>query len=171
MRFAIVPGPLGEVLLGFDDSALIGLWFRGQKHEPAIGPGWIRDAAHPIVARVTLRIARYAHGVDEAFDVPLRLRGTPFQLAVWEALRAIPRGTTIAYAELARRVGAPTATRAVGAAVGRNPVSIFVPCHRVVGSDGALTGYAGGLPRKARLLRLEGALDPPHAARRAARAA
>lgn len=168
MRFAIVPGPLGEVLLGFDDEALLGLWFRGQKDEPAIGPRWVRDAAHPIARRTAARVARYFDGVDEAFDVPLRLHGTPFQLAVWEGLRSIPRGATIAYAELARRVGAPRAVRAVGAAVGRNPVSIFVPCHRVVGSDGSLTGYAGGLPRKACLLRLEGALGEDGRARRGA---
>jgi methylated-DNA-[protein]-cysteine S-methyltransferase len=159
MRYATVAGPLGEVLLGFDEQALLGLWFRGQKHEPAIGPDWVRHDAHPIAARAATRLARYLDGVDEPFDVPIRLRGTPFQAAVWEALQAIPRGATIPYAELARRVGAPRAVRAVGAAVGRNPVSIFVPCHRVVGSDGALTGYAGGLPRKLHLLRLERALD------------
>jgi methylated-DNA-[protein]-cysteine S-methyltransferase len=166
MRYATVPGPLGEVLLGFDDEALLGLWFRGQKYEPAIGPGWVRHDVHPIATRAAALVARYLDGVDEPFDVPVRLRGTPFQVAVWEALRAIPRGATIPYAELARRVGAPAAVRAVGAAVGRNPVSIFVPCHRVVGSDGSLTGYAAGLPRKTRLLRLEGALGDDGRARR-----
>ncbi len=176
MRYTTVPSPLGEVLLGFDDEALLGLWFRGQKGEPAIGPDRVRHDAHPIAMRAAVRMARYFDGVDEPFDVPIRLRGTPFQAAVWAALRAIPRGGTIPYAELARRVGAPRAVRAVGAAVGRNPVSIFVPCHRVVGSDGSLTGYAGGLARKTHLLRLERALDDAgrvrhHAARRAARAA
>ncbi len=166
MMYTTVPSPLGEVLLGFDGEALLGLWFRGQKDEPAIGPGWVRHDAHPIAARAATRVARYFHGLDEPFDVPLRLRGTPFQVAVWEALRAIPRGETIPYAELARRIGAPRAVRAVGAAVGRNPVSIFVPCHRVVGSDGSLTGYAGGLPRKTHLLRLEGALGDDGRARR-----
>lgn len=168
MRYATVPGPLGEVLLGFDDRALLGLWFRGQKDEPAVGPGWIRQDAHPIATRTAARLARYLDGVDEPFDVPIHLRGTPFQVAVWEALRAIPRGETIPYAELARRVGAPRAVRAVGAAAGRNPVSIFVPCHRVVGSDGSLTGYAGGLPRKMHLLRLERALDADGRVRRRA---
>ena len=158
MKYATTPSPLGEVLLGFDDEALLGLWFRGQKHEPQVGPHWVRHDGHPIGRAAAARVARYFDGVEAPVDLPLRLRGTPFQRAVWDALRAIPRGTTIAYAELARRVGAPAAVRAVGAAVGRNPVSILVPCHRVVGSDGSLTGYAGGVPRKASLLRLEGAL-------------
>ncbi|MFO0459218.1 MAG: methylated-DNA--[protein]-cysteine S-methyltransferase [Burkholderiales bacterium] len=158
MRYTTTPSPLGEVLLGFDDAALLGLWFRGQKDEPTVGEGWVRDGAHPVGVDAAARVARYFDGVEEPFDLPIRLRGTPFQVAVWEALRAIPRGETIAYAELARHVGTPAAVRAVGAAVGRNPVSIFVPCHRVVGSAGALTGYAGGLPRKTYLLRLEGAL-------------
>ena len=166
MMYATVAGPLGEVLLGFDDQALLGLWFRGQKGEPAIGPGWVRQDAHPIATRAASRLARYFDGIDEPCDVPIRLRGTPFQVAVWEALRAIPRGETIPYAELARRVGAPRAVRAVGAAVGRNPVSVFVPCHRVVGRDGSLTGYAGGLPRKTFLLRLERALGEDGRGRR-----
>ena len=165
MLYATVRSPLGQVLLGFDDEALAGLWFRGQRHEPAIGAHWIRRDAHPVARLAASRIARYLDGADEPLDLPLRLRGTPFQLAVWRALRTIGRGETIAYAELARRVGAPTAVRAVGAAVGRNPVSIVVPCHRVVGGDGSLTGYAGGLPRKAHLLRLEGALGDDGRAR------
>jgi methylated-DNA-[protein]-cysteine S-methyltransferase len=171
MRYTTMPSPLGEVLLGFDDAALLGLWFRGQTYEPAVGEGWVRHDAHPVGVDAASRVARYFDGGVEPFDLPLRLRGTPFQLAVWEALRAIPRGETIAYAELARRVGKPAAVRAVGAAVGRNPVSIFVPCHRVVGSDGSLTGYAGGLPRKTHLLRLERALgDDGRVRRRAHRA-
>jgi methylated-DNA-[protein]-cysteine S-methyltransferase len=168
MRYTTTPSPLGEVLLGFDDAALLGLWFRGQKDEPTVGEGWVRHDAHPVGVDAVARVARYFDGVVEPFDLPIRLRGTPFQLAVWEALRAIPRGETIAYAELARRVGAPAAVRAVGAAVGRNPVSIFVPCHRVVGSDGSLTGYAGGLPRKTHLLRLERALGDDGRVRRVA---
>jgi methylated-DNA-[protein]-cysteine S-methyltransferase len=171
MRYTTTPSPLGEVLLGFDDGALLGLWFLGQTHAPTVGEGWVRHDAHPVAVDAASRVARYFDGVDEPFDLPIRLRGTPFQVAVWEALRAIPRGETIAYAELARRVGAPAAVRAVGAAVGRNPVSIFVPCHRVVGSDGSLTGYAGGLPRKTYLLRLERALGDDGRVRRRAQGA
>lgn len=155
MTYTLLPSPLGEILLTFDDTSLLGLYFVGQKDQPAIGADWVREGAHPLAARTAAHLARYFAGDAVAFDVPMRLRGTPFQVAVWEALCAIAHGDTVSYAELARRVGAPAAVRAVGAAVGRNPVSIFVPCHRVVGSDGSLTGYAGGLPRKTALLRLE----------------
>ena len=105
------------------------------------------------------QLAAYFAGTRADFDLPLDLQaGTPFQQSVWDALRAIPRGRTTSYAELARRLGRPQAARAIGAAVGRNPVSIVVPCHRVLGTDGTLTGYAGGLERKTALLQLEGAL-------------
>ena len=158
MKHALRPSPLGEILLTFDDDALLGLYFVGQKDQPVIGPLWRVDEANPIAAMVSDHIERYFLGVEETVEVPIAFAGTRFQVAVWRALLEIPRGETISYAELARRVGAPAAVRAVGAAVGRNPVSIFVPCHRVVGSNGALTGYAGGLQRKTHLLRLERAL-------------
>lgn len=158
MRHALLPSPLGEILLTFDDDALRGLYFVGQKAQPPIDAQGARDDAHPLARRCAAHVERYFTGDAGDFEVPLRLSGTPFQTRVWEALRAIPRGQTESYAGLAGRVGSPAAVRAVGAAVGRNPVSIFVPCHRVVGSDGSLTGYAGGLPRKIHLLRLEGAL-------------
>ena len=155
MNFTLLPSPLGEILLTFDDASLLGLYFVGQKDQPAVAADWVRDDVHPLAVRTAGDLARYFAGEPVVFDVPIRFRGTPFQVAVWEALRAIDRGDTVSYAELARRVGVPAAVRAVGAAVGRNPISIFVPCHRVVGSDGSLTGYAGGLPRKTALLRLE----------------
>jgi len=158
MRHALLPSPLGEILLIFDDDALCGLYFVGQKGQPAVGAQVARDDAHPIARRCVAHIARYFAGETVDFDVPLRLSGTPFQARVWAALQGVARGRVERYAEIARRIGAPTAVRAVGAAVGRNPVSIFVPCHRVVGSDGSMTGYAGGLPRKLHLLRLEGVL-------------
>jgi methylated-DNA-[protein]-cysteine S-methyltransferase len=167
MKHALRPSPLGEILLTFDDDALLGLYFVGQKDQPTIAPHWRVDDAHPIAAMTSDRIERYFLGVEEPFEVPIAFAGTRFQVAVWRALLDIPRGETISYAELARRVGSPAAVRAVGAAVGRNPVSIFVPCHRVVGSNGALTGYAGGLPRKTHLLRLERALGDDGRARRA----
>ncbi|MEI7447511.1 MAG: methylated-DNA--[protein]-cysteine S-methyltransferase [Burkholderiales bacterium] len=159
MHYTLLPSPLGEILLGFDDASLLGLWFVGQKDQPAIGPDWVRDDAHPIARRTADHLERYFRGEPADFDVPIRFRGTPFQVGVWRALQAISHGEVVSYAELARRVGSPAAVRAVGAAVGRNPVSIFVPCHRVVGSDGSLTGYAGGLPRKTHLLTLERVLD------------
>lgn len=158
-RHALLPGPLGEMLLGFDDEALHGLWFVGQKDQRAIEACGARDDAHPIASRVARAVARYFDGEAVELDVPLRLHGTAFQRSVWQALLAIPYGRTTSYAAVAASVGVPSAVRAVGAAVGRNPVSIFVPCHRVVGSDGSLTGYAGGLPRKIRLLEIERVLD------------
>lgn len=166
MRHALRPSPLGDILLTFDDDALLGLYFVGQKGQPAIAPHWRADDAHAIAQLTAVRIERYFLGLEEPVEVPIVFAGTRFQVAVWRALLDIPRGTTISYAELARRVGAPSAVRAVGAAVGRNPVSIFVPCHRVVGSNGALTGYAGGLPRKTHLLALERALGEDGRARR-----
>ncbi|MGH8797701.1 MAG: methylated-DNA--[protein]-cysteine S-methyltransferase, partial [Caldimonas sp.] len=110
-----------------------------------------------LLTRVGEQLHAYFDGTSKTFDVPLDLQGTPFQRAVWQALLAIEPGTTRSYADIAREIGKPVAMRAVGAAVGKNPVSILVPCHRVIGSNGSLTGYAGGLDRKTALLRLEAA--------------
>ena len=113
-----------------------------------------------MLGRARDEIGEYFDGRRKRFDLPLELVGTPFQCQVWQALLEIPFGQTATYGAIARRCGRPRAVRAVGAAVGRNPVSIIVPCHRVLGSDGSLTGYAGGLPRKRALLSLEGLLAP-----------
>lgn len=150
--------PLGTMLLAATDDGLAGVWFEGQKHGPD-SRGWREDASHPVLRAAIGQLQAYFAGERSGFDLPLDLRaGTPFQQSVWDALRAIPPGGTTSYGELARRLGRPQAARAIGAAVGRNPVSIVVPCHRVLGTGGALTGYAGGLERKTALLRLEGAL-------------
>lgn len=158
------PTALGDVRLAACARGLVGLWFDGQRHLPAQldGPGaWPADDAHPVLRAAALQLRQYLAGTRTAFDLPLDLSGgTPFQQAVWRALLAIPRGATTSYGALARQLGKPAAVRAVGAAVGRNPLSVIVPCHRVLGSGGALTGYAGGLPRKAALLRLEAAQPP-----------
>jgi len=160
------PTPLGDVRLAASARGLAGLWFDGQRHLPAQldGPGaWPTDDNHPVLRAAALQLGQYLAGTRQAFDLPLDLSGgTPFQQAVWRALLALPRGGTTSYGALAHQIGRPAAVRAVGAAVGRNPISIAVPCHRVLGSGGALTGYAGGLPRKVELLRLEGA-QPTHA--------
>jgi methylated-DNA-[protein]-cysteine S-methyltransferase len=112
-----------------------------------------------VLAQAVGQLRAYFAGERTTFDLPLDLQaGTPFQQSVWQALLAIPRGGTTSYAELGRRLGRPQAARAVGAAVGRNPLSVVVPCHRVLGTGGSLTGYAGGLERKTALLALEGAL-------------
>ena len=151
--------PLGTMLLAATDRGLAGVWFVGQRHGPDAS-GWREDPDHPVLREAIAQLAAYYAGERTGFDLPLDLQasGTPFQQSVWAALQAIPRGGTCSYAELARRLGRPQAARAIGAAVGRNPVSIVVPCHRVLGTGGALTGYAGGLERKTALLQLEGAL-------------
>ena len=146
---------LGEVVLTSNGACLTGLYFEGQKHAPQVGPQWRLDDSAPPFARAREQLEAYAEGRLRGFDLPLEMAGTRFQQRVWAALRGIAHGETISYAELARRIGAPKAARAVGAAVGRNPVSVVVPCHRVVGADGSLTGYAGGLERKRMLLALE----------------
>ena len=154
--------PLGGILLAGDGERLTGLWFEGQKHyaeglSPRREEAWL-----PVFDEAKRWLDLYFSGRAPGFMPPLRLRGTDFRRAVWETLLMIPYGKTMTYGEVAERVAARmglarTSARAVGGAVGRNPVSLVIPCHRVVGADGSLTGYAGGIGRKLRLLRLEGA--------------
>lgn len=149
--------PLGRVLVVSAGGALVGLYFDGHERTPSV-----RDPAtgsSELLTSVGNQLDEYFHRARTRFDLPLRLEGTPFQVAVWSAVLDIPYGQTSAYARVAARVGRPRAARAVGAANGQNPISIVVPCHRLVGSDGALTGYGWGLDRKRRLLELEG-VDP-----------
>ena len=152
--------PLGVIILAATEKGLAGLWFDGQKHLPPelTGPTiWPSDPDHPVLKEVISQLTGYFSGQRSNFDVPLDLSyGTAFQQSVWQALLKIPQGGTASYSEVSQRIGKPAAVRAVGAAVGRNPVSIIVPCHRVMGAGGALTGYAGGLARKSALLKLEG---------------
>lgn len=149
-----IASPLGTMLLARTKHGLAGAWFELQKHHPdAIDAPERGD--DPLLAETARQLREYFAGARSAFAVALDLQGTDFQRAVWSALLDIPPGRTTTYGEIARELGVPAASRAVGAAVGRNPVSIIVPCHRVVGSSGALTGYAGGLDRKRSLLRIE----------------
>jgi methylated-DNA-[protein]-cysteine S-methyltransferase len=151
--------PLGTILLAASAHGLTGLWFQGQRHGPASFAQWRPDPTHPLLTQARRQLDAYFARSQTVFELPLDLSaGTAFQARVWQALQAIPAGLTQSYSALAERIGAPSAVRAVGAAVGRNPVSIVVPCHRVISVSGALTGYAGGLARKMALLRLEGAL-------------
>ena len=150
--------PLGPMLLARTEKGLAGVWFEGQKHHPApIAAAHRPDDA--LLRRAGDQLLAYFAGEAHVFDVPLDLQGTAFQRAVWQALLAIPGGETRSYGEIAKALGSASAVRAVGGAVGRNPVSVIVPCHRVVGSDGSLTGYAGGVERKRALLALERALE------------
>ncbi len=148
--------PMGGMRLAATAHGLAGAWFEGQRHWPDTD-GWRDAPGDPVLQAAQAQLQAYLAGARSDFDLPLDLRhGTAFQQTVWRALLAIPRGDTHSYGQLSQAIGRPLAARAVGAAVGRNPLSVIVPCHRVVGSDGSLTGYAGGLPRKQALLALEG---------------
>ncbi len=149
--------PLGPLTLAASAHGLAGVWFDQQRHHP--GPLHIpQQHGNPYLVQAADELQRFFAGTLREFKVPLDPQGTAFQQQVWAALQHITFGQLGSYGELARQLGRPAAARAVGAAVGRNPLSIIVPCHRVVGKSGALTGYAGGLDRKVALLRLEGAL-------------
>jgi methylated-DNA-[protein]-cysteine S-methyltransferase len=155
MAQARFESPLGPLTAAVTARGVAGLWFDGQRHHPGVLDAPV-DPDHPLLAR--LRVALDAYWAGEPLpELPLDLHGTPFQLAVWRALQHVDRGRTSTYSQIAQGCGEPSAVRATGAAIGRNPVSIVVPCHRVIGRDGSLTGYAGGLARKQALLRLEGA--------------
>ena len=148
--------PLGPMLAAATDQGLCGLWFDGQRHQPDMAT-WRSAPQHPLLQQTAACMDAYFAGDAASFSLPLDLAGgTPFQQAVWLALLQIPRGATTSYGALSQSLGRPSAVRAVAGAVGRNPVSVLVPCHRVLGMDGALTGYAGGLERKTALLQLEG---------------
>ena len=158
-----VPSPLGTIAIAATAKGLAGLWFaENQRYLPPELTGskaWPEDTNHPILQQASEQLGEYFAGRRSQFELPLDLScGTAFQQSVWQALLAIPQGEVTSYGDISRRIGHPAAVRAVGGAIGRNPVSIIVPCHRVTGNGGALTGYAGGLDRKTALLRLEGAL-------------
>ena len=153
-----IASPLGRLFLAAAADKLVGIWFESQAHLPDL-QSYNHAPTHPVLQNAAIQLAQYFAGSRLSFDLPLDLStGTPFQQSVWQALLSIPRGRTCSYQDISLRIGNPTAMRAVGGAVGRNPLGIIVPCHRVVGVHGALTGYAGGLARKTALLQLEGAL-------------
>ncbi|HUQ29422.1 MAG TPA: methylated-DNA--[protein]-cysteine S-methyltransferase [Usitatibacter sp.] len=153
IRYARFTTPIGTLLATACNGALTGLYFDGERHAPAPGADWIEDEA--LFGECRRQLTEYFEGVRRAFDVTVAPEGSDFQRRIWSEIARIPYGRTITYAELAKRAGVPGCARAAGAATGRNPLSIVVPCHRVVGSDGSLTGYAGGIPRKRRLLEIE----------------
>ena len=147
--------PVGKLKLVASDQGLVAiLWENDRPHRVRLSE-LVENPQHPILVETERQLAEYFAGKRQDFDISLDMRGTPFQKNVWEALLAIPFGETRSYGQLARQLGNPNATRAVGAANGRNPISIIVPCHRVIGSSGSLTGFAGGLDTKSRLLDLE----------------
>ena len=147
--------PYGQMLLVAADEGLSGVYFDGQKYLPAVASQWLRDAQHASLLQAKRELSEYFGGERKRFEVALAPEGTPFQRSVWKAISTVSFGQTISYAELARRAGQPGSARAAGAATGRNPIGVIVPCHRIVGADGSLTGYAGGLDVKRALLALE----------------
>ncbi len=153
--YDLYESPQGRMLLVANGEGLSGAYFDGQKYLPQVDPDWRRDARHAPLRQAKQELSEYFGGERKRFETALAPEGTPFQQAVWKAISAVGFGKTITYSELALHAGFPGSARAAGAATGRNPISIIVPCHRIVGSNGSLTGYAGGLDRKRALLALE----------------
>jgi methylated-DNA-[protein]-cysteine S-methyltransferase len=157
--YKFMESPVGKLKLVASNKGLVAvLWENDNPHRVRL-TDLTEDANHPMLQQAERQLQEYFAGKRKSFAIPLDMKGTPFQRSVWEALLAIPFGETRTYGELAKQLGTPTASRAVGAANGRNPVSIVVPCHRVIGASGKLTGFAGGLETKAQLLSLESRED------------
>jgi methylated-DNA-[protein]-cysteine S-methyltransferase len=148
-----LPTPIGRLRLVADAQGLCEVWFEHGRHQREPSPAWVHSP--PALAFARVQLEQYFAGTRRVFDLPLHPSGTPFQRAVWAELARIPYGATISYGELAQRIDQPRAVRAVGAANGRNPLPIVLPCHRVIGANGSLTGFGGGLPTKRFLLALE----------------
>jgi methylated-DNA-[protein]-cysteine S-methyltransferase len=155
VRWCRIETPLGTVRIVARGDAIAGVWFDGQKYDAVPDGSWRESPNAPLLRDAARQLKEYFAGRRARFDLALAPQGTAFQQSVWRAIAKVPAGRTASYGDLARRIGRPSAVRAVGAAVGRNPLSVVVPCHRIVGSDGSLTGYAGGLERKRLLLALE----------------
>ncbi len=153
--YSIVKSPIRDLMLVADDSALVGLYFVGSAYIPAESRKWIRKPKHPVLHKAAKQLKEYFAGQRKNFSLPLRLDGTDFQKNVWREIARIPFGETIHYGELAKRAGKPRAVRAAGSNTGRNPIAVIIPCHRVIGKDGGLGGFGGGLERKRRLLAIE----------------
>lgn len=157
MIYDIFASRFGEMMVCGTAEAIQGLYFIGQKYDKPVVPTWNRAPGDPLLRELRAQFRAYEKQATSAFDLPLDPQGTPFQQRVWRALLDIPAGKTSTYGAVAEIAASKAAVRAVGSAIGRNPVSVIIPCHRVLGSTGTLTGYAGGLPRKAALLQHEGA--------------
>jgi len=153
--YKFIDSPVGQLKLVASDKGLVAILWHNDKPTRVPLADLVEAPTHSVLAKTEQQLQEYFAGKRKAFNLPLDMRGTQFQKNVWEALLAIPFGQTRSYGELAKQLGTPLASRAVGAANGRNPISIVVPCHRVIGASGKLTGFAGGLETKARLLSLE----------------
>ena len=155
LAYKMIDSPVGKLKLAASDQGLVAVLWQNDKPTRVRLNELTEDARHPLLLETERQLGEYFAGKRKTFSVPLDMRGTSFQKNVWHALLAIPFGETRSYGQLAKQLGNPQAMRAVGAANGRNPISIIVPCHRVIGSSGKLTGFAGGLETKAHLLSLE----------------
>jgi methylated-DNA-[protein]-cysteine S-methyltransferase len=153
--YSILKTSLGELMLVANETALIGLYFRDQRHVPLERKTWRLDETHPILIQAARELREYLEGKRSKFSFVFNPGGTDFQKRVWREISRIPFGKTISYSDLAKKAGKPHAIRAAGTATGRNPICILIPCHRVVGKNGDMGGYAGGLERKQSLLELE----------------
>jgi methylated-DNA-[protein]-cysteine S-methyltransferase len=153
--YSIVQSPVGDLTLVAADGALTGVYFAGRERIPGAGKRLTRDARHPVLREAAKQLREYFAGKRKSFSLPLNLAGTDFQRSVWREIACIPYGETVSYSALAERAGAPMAVRAAGTSTGRNPAAIVVPCHRVMGKNGDLCGFGGGLDRKRFLLQLE----------------
>jgi methylated-DNA-[protein]-cysteine S-methyltransferase len=151
----MIDSPLGGLTLVASDKGLAAILWKDENPRRVLRSSLVEDPDHPVLVETERQLRAYFAGSLTTFSLPLDFKGTEFQKSVWQALLTIPFGETRSYGEIARQIGRPTAGRAVGAANGRNPISIVAPCHRVIGSNGALTGYAGGLAAKEHLLGLE----------------
>ena len=156
--YDLYESPYGQMLLVAGDEGLSGVYFEGQKYHAQVEPEWRRDPRHAPLRQAQRELVEYFGGERKRFETALAPEGTPFQRSVWKAISTVGFGETLTYGELACRAGCAGSARAAGAATGRNPLTILVPCHRIVGSSGSLTGYAGGLDRKRALLALESRL-------------
>jgi len=160
--YTFLKSPLKKLLLVSDGQALTGLYFEPHRYGEEIQPTWRTDSSATPLPEASEQLAAYFSGELREFNLPLALHGSEFQKLVWEALRGIPYGETISYRELAQRIGRPASIRAVGQANAHNPISIIVPCHRVIGANGSLVGYGGGLEVKAALLGFERSGNKSH---------
>jgi len=158
-KYARFETPLGTMFAVATDGAITRLDFTDAKYVAKLSDDAVEDTRDPLLAKCAKQIAEYFAGERDTFDLPVAPHGTQFQENVWREIARVPFGETITYSELAKRAGAPGSARAAGAATGRNPIAVAIPCHRILGADGSLTGYAGGLPRKTKLLELEGVLQ------------
>ncbi|MGI8420271.1 MAG: methylated-DNA--[protein]-cysteine S-methyltransferase [Candidatus Levyibacteriota bacterium] len=156
MIYTIFSSPMGDILVTSDGEKILRFGFVGQKYLVEVPKEWAEKSDHKLLSEAKRQTDDYFSGKRKQFELPLFANGTPFQKKVWRALETIPFGQVTSYREIARKIGNPKAVRAVGAAIGRNPIGIIIPCHRVIGTNGTLTGYAGGLDRKQLLLKLEG---------------